>query len=257
MYLFYADEADQDGAKEFFVYAAAFIPSEAALPICERVEKLRISAGYLETDPLKFSPRSKPEQVSREDHAQIKNDVLELAREFEVKVCCQVTPHVIATNQGTGTTVKWGANTLIGKFDQFLSESGKLSGVALFDRHTFFDQFEHFREIHQLGLDFDGKRSRLEGICSMAIQSDGSSHLASLADIVVGALRWAVNEPEKDKVGSILLKLVAPLFWGKVGNDGVKRINERGFCIRPLNIKHDGYRADVEALRNRLISYLT
>ena len=78
--------------------------------------------------------------------------------------------------------------------------------------------------------------------------------MTSVTDIVVGAFRFIVNEPDKDKVGITLLKLLEKVMWSKPeGND--INISERGICIRPVKIKSVKIQADVEALTQRLESW--
>ena len=78
MYLMIADEADQDGAKEFLVFAGVFFPAEQLLKITNSVVNLRKKIGFSGTDMLKSSFGTKPKDVSPEDHAKIKNAVLKL-----------------------------------------------------------------------------------------------------------------------------------------------------------------------------------
>ena len=45
MYLMFADEADQDGRREYLIYAAIFVAADAALEISQEVNEARIDAG--------------------------------------------------------------------------------------------------------------------------------------------------------------------------------------------------------------------
>lgn len=138
MYLMYADEADQDGQKEFLVYAAVFFPCEKLLYLHNAAEELRTKYGFSNSDQLKSSTGSKPNQVARENHTLIKNDILRIAAEADCKACCYVVPHSIAKGQDHETKLKFGINTLLMKFDQFLRENGGVAGCAKFDRTTDF-----------------------------------------------------------------------------------------------------------------------
>lgn len=88
MYLMYADEADQDGEREFLVYASIFYPSTAIRDMCCEVEKYRKKYGFRDGDTLKFSSGTKPDTVSRESHAKIKESILALASKYNCKACC-------------------------------------------------------------------------------------------------------------------------------------------------------------------------
>jgi len=76
-----------------------------------------------------------------------------------------------------------------------------------------------------------------------------------MTDIVVGAFRFVINEPDKDQVGSILFKQLAQLMWGKSKPKGVRNLRERGLCIRPKNIEHTDYEADINSFVERLVRY--
>ncbi|MCX7559145.1 hypothetical protein OS190_06155 [Sulfitobacter sp. F26204] len=148
--------------------------------------------------------------------------------------------------------MKFGTNTLLLKFDQFLRENGKVGGIAFFDQTTDFKQLQYFREIFQFGMEFKETRKRLEHIVSIDNTGTNHSHLSSITDIVVGAFRFVANEPDKDKVGTVLVGLLGKLMWGVRGHDGVLQVAERGLCIRPKSISHIGHQADIRAFRDRL-----
>ena len=211
----YADEADQDGSREFLVYAAVFFPAEKVLGLHDEVIRLRYKYGFEDGDLLKFSTGTKPKQVERENHTKLKNDVLELAVENGCQTCCYVIPHSIAKGQAHENRLKFGINTLLVKFDQFLEESGKVAGSVRFDHTTDFKQMAYFEEVFQKGMDFRRKRKKLRQVVSIEQTSIGVSHLSSITDIVVGAFRFVINEPDKDVVGAKLLKQLSKLMWGK------------------------------------------
>jgi len=256
MYLMIADEADQDGSKEFLVFCAVFFPTDALLKIHLGVEALRSKYGYPPGTSLKSSPGSKPKEVTRENHASIKNDVLELASGTGCKACCYIVPHAIAKGQDNENRLKFGINTILIKFDQFLRECGGEAGIALFDRSQDFNQDAYFKEVFELGIPWsNASRKKLDRVLSIESTSNGHSHLNSITDIVVGAFRFVVNEPEKDIVGTKLLGLLSALMWGVVDKNGELNVRERGICIRPKSIDATQYEADVNALIARLEEY--
>jgi len=256
MFLMYADEADQDGSKEFLVYAAVFIPADKALRIHLEIDKLRTESGFSPTDTLKFSSGTKPKDITREAHTDIKNKVLDLAVDSGCKTCCYVVPYAIAKGQPLENRLKFGINTILAKFDQFLRESGNAAGLAHFDRTEDFKQSKYFREVFELGLEWpDGKRKKFQNIVGINQASNGLSHLCSLCDIVVGAYRFSINEPDKDVVGAKLIQVLARMMWGVIGSDGELQVRERGICIRPKNVKLSDYQADIEAFISRLQRY--
>ncbi|WP_298558301.1 hypothetical protein [uncultured Aliiroseovarius sp.] len=255
MYILIADEADQDGQKQFLVFAAVFFPSEKLLELHKGVESLRADHGYVSGDVLKSSPMTKPEHVSRDQHAEVKNKILKLAADTGCKICCYVVPHAIAKGQSHEDRLKFGTNTILTKFDQFLSENGGVPGLAFFDHTKDYHQKKYLREVFELGIPWkDGSRKKLEYVVSVDDTGIGHSHLASICDIVVGAFRFVANEPDKDKVGKILLKHLSRIMWGRL-EQGKNHVRERGLCIRPRSISHKGHQADIEAFVKRLVDY--
>jgi hypothetical protein len=133
MYFMYADEADQDGAREYLIYGAVFIPSENALTLHKEIERIRFHHGFGAGDSLKFSTGTKPKGMGRDDHTSAKNAVLEAAYEHQCVACCYVTPHSIAKGQPHENRLKFGLNTLLIKFNEFLSSNGAQCGMAFID----------------------------------------------------------------------------------------------------------------------------
>ncbi|WP_170443263.1 hypothetical protein [Ruegeria arenilitoris] len=257
MYIMYADEADQDGSKEYLIYASVFFPSDQILKIHNGMIGIRNKFGFAPGDKFKFSPGGISKSISREAHAAAKNEALKLAAKHQYKACCYITPHSIAKGQTHENRLKFGINTLLMKFDQFLRENGNAPGVAKFDRTSDFKQEQYFKEIFENGILFqkDNKSFKLNNIVSIDNTLNGTSHLSSLTDIVVGSFRFVINEPNKDLVGAKLLKSLSNLLWGVKDKNGVLLVRERGFCIRPKNVAVAGYNADINALISRLNAY--
>jgi Protein of unknown function (DUF3800) len=255
MYLMYADEADQDGSKEFLVYAGVFIPMKQVAKIHASIQHARNKHGFSDGDVLKFSASTAPKSVSKEAHAAIKSDILALAGSTECKTCCYVVPHAISKNQKLETKLKFAVNTLLVKFDQFLRENKEAGGVVCFDHSTDYKQVDYFKEIMEYGIAWGEKRVKLERVAAIHQSRIGLSHLASLADIVVGSFRFAINEPDKDKVGASLIKQLETSMWGVMDKDGELNVAERGICVRPRDVKLDAHAADLLAFLKRLEDY--
>ncbi len=247
-----ADEADQDGSKQFLIFAGVFYPAGELSKLHTKVAELRKNYGYEPQDLLKSSPGTKPDQVSRDGHKDIKNDILALAAETGCKVCCYVTPHAIAKNQTLEKKLQYGTNTLLIKFEQFLRENQCDAGMAFFDQTTDYSQDQYLKEVFDLGLEFpNGRRKKLERIVAIDSTSIGQSHLTSITDIVVGAFRFVANEPDKNVVGKILTQSLEKIMSG-IMEGNTLNASERGLCIRPKKIDHPDHQADIAAFRNRL-----
>jgi hypothetical protein len=255
MYLMYADEADQDGAKEYLVYAGVFIPMPQVATIHKSIQNARVKHGFSDGDVLKFSVSTGPKSVTKEAHAAIKAEVLALASSTECKTCCYVIPHAIAKNQSLETKLKFAVNTLLTKFNQFLRERQQAGGVACFDHSSDYKQIDYFKEVMEYGIDWSGERRKLDRIAAIHQSRIGLSHLASLADIVVGSFRFAMNEPDKDKVGASLVKQLETSMWGVIEDDGELNVSERGICVRPKNVKIDSHAANLKVFLKRLEDY--
>src|SRR5688500_10998815 len=114
MQLMFADEADreQDRGNKFFVYGALFIDADAADALHEAVRRVRIRARYRPTDSLKFADNTRPANIDRAAHRQVKEEVIQLARDHGVAFCAYATLHELARNRSHEDLVQFGANTL-------------------------------------------------------------------------------------------------------------------------------------------------
>lgn len=258
MYLMYADESDreQNRGQKFFVYGAIFIDAARAWAIHEAVDGVRVAHGFNREDSLKFATNSRPPQVTRERHTSAKADVLRLAAEHGVEFCAYVMLHDLARNQGHEELVQWGANTLLGKFNEYCSERPDGHGMVLFDRMPIAHEHRYFREKFTVGMTFPrGAPRRLDRLVGYGSTCDSASHFSSVADIVLGSFRYCVNEPERDIAGRAMLPGVARLMWHREQN-GRKMVSERGLVIRPRRITEQRYKDEYNALKARLNDYL-
>lgn len=253
----YADEADQDGKREYLIYAGVFIPVTEAASLSRSIESIRFKSGFKTRDDLKFSSGTKPESITREQHTEAKSKILEAALTHKCVVCCYVTPHSIAKGSTHEDRLKFGINTLLQKFDEFLRSVRADGGIAFFVATRDFRQDRYLREVQTEGLKFSDQRKRLSKVLAIHQSMDGQSHFTSLADIIVGSLRFVFNEPDKDKVGVALMKQLSRILWAEVDKAGVRRLGEKGICIRPKKISVIGYSADIQSTIDRLNSYLS
>ncbi len=259
MYLMFGDEADhsQPSKKKFFVYGAVFVPINSVKALHTEVELARRQAGLANTDSLKSASSTKPEGMSAKEHRDLKNAVMTKAREVgNVKFCAQVVLHDLASNQSHNDLVLWGANTILGKFNEFLGEN-KTFGYAVLDKLPVDDPYSYLKEKFQLGMVFPGKASiRLDRILGFAQAVDGSSHMCSVADVMLGAFRYCVNEPDNEEAGKAMYPTLVNMMWN-YERDGVRVLDERGLIFRPQDIKVAKYQAEYVALSDRLLSYIS
>jgi len=259
MYLMLGDEADaeQSRGQKFFVYGAIFVPQESIKPLSDGVEGIRTAAKFEPTDSLKFADKTRPTKISRETFREVKTMVMDLAAQHRIVFCAYATLHAIAANRGHKDLVRFGANTLLGKFNEFLGTDRDTFGLVLFDRIPIDDPYAYLREKFQIGMtDLKGKpKGRLERIMSYASTTDGASHLASIADILVGSWRYCVNEPERDVVGKAIFPKLMNRMW-KRAKGGQLYVLDFGFVLRPQNVQVEKYKKDYDDLCARLQDYL-
>lgn len=168
----------------------------------------------------------------------------------EPSFCAYAILHAIAKGQEHKHKVLFGPNTLLAKFNQFLRQR-KDVGIAVMDRMPGKDQFKYLKDKFQLGAKFsDGYTRRLENIVGYTITCDGASHLASMADILLGSFRYCVNEPDREANAAIFPTL-AQVMWHEK-----KSYLEYGLMLRPKDIKAKVHEKEYTALRDRLRGYL-
>jgi hypothetical protein len=259
MYFMFGDEADREQGRgqKFFVYGAIFVPTDNIPALHDQIEKARKAAGLINVDSLKFASSTRPKAMTFEAHRELKKTIMTLAREVgNVKFCAQVTLHELARNQEHDDLVLWGANTVLGKFNMFLGET-KSHGYAVLDKIPVEHPYRYLKEKFQVGLTFQGKPSiRLDRILGFGHAVDGSSHMCSVADVMLGAFRYCVNEPDNEEAGNAMFPVLMSMMW-KREREGKTYVNECGLVFRPANIKEAKHQAEYDVLIERLQSYIT
>jgi hypothetical protein len=101
----------------------------------------------------------------------------------------------------------------------------------------------------------DGKIVRLERILGLGHGCDGSSHLCSVADVLLGAFRYCVNDPENEEAAKAMFPTIMSMMWTRT-RDGKPSVMEAGLVLRPQVIKEEKHKAEYNALTDRLRGYL-
>ena len=254
MYLMYGDEADAEEGRgqKFFLYGGIFIDHSKAPIAHSRIEDLRKKAGFGSQDSLKFASSTRPKAVNADAHREIKGTVIALAQELGVIFCAYIFLHAIGRAQEQIDLIGYGANTVLGRYNEFLTEKNE-HGIAKLDRIN--NGFNFAKEKFQRGLVFSNRDRRLDRIISVGLTCDGASHLGSMADIVLGSFRYCVNEPEKDKAGKAMLPKLVPLMWTGT-NQGKQYVRERGLVLRPKKVNVAAHQEEYNQLLKRLQGYL-
>lgn len=254
-YLLFADEAnpEQTDPAKFFIYGGVFVPIERTERIHCAIENLRAAYGFESLDQLKFQTRSKPKKISVDQHTEMKAAIYEIAAANNVEFCGYAILHAITAKKDHATLVEWGANILLAKYNQFLSEKDS-KGWANFDRINTAKPYKYLQDKFANRVEVDGTPVTLENIVGYSFTCDGASHLSTLADVLVGGFRYIINEPTRDVAGKHIVRSLGPLFWGQV-KDGVNFIGDRGLVLRPTEVKAAKYQADYEETRSRLTAW--
>jgi hypothetical protein len=258
MHFMFGDEADREQGRgqKFFVYGAIFISADKISALHVEVEKARKAAGLDNTDSLKFASGTRPKGMTFKGHRDLKKTVMLLAREIgDVTFCAQVTLHELAQSRDHDDLVLWGANTVLSKFNMFLEEH-ESHGFAVLDRIPVEHPYRYLKEKFQVGLKFPLKPSiRLDRVLGFAHAVDGSSHMCSVADVMLGAFRYCVNEPNKEEAGKAMFPTLMSMMW-KRERGGKTYVNNCGLVFRPASVTAPTHQAEYKALAERLQGYL-
>lgn len=255
-YILFADEAnpEQTDPNKSFIYGGVFVPVSRMMEIHERVDKLRASYGLQPKDQIKFNTRTKPNSITTTQHTEIKSEIYSIAADCGVKFCGYAILHAIAENKDHTTLVEYGANILLAKFNQFLSEN-TATGWAMFDRINTQTPYEYLKSKFESRLN-PKEQNPLEKILGYSFTSDSASNVASLADVLIGGFRYIINEPERSIAGRSIMKSLDPVFWARLGSDGNRYIANRGIVLRPKEQKSVAYQADYAEVVGRIVEWL-
>ncbi len=250
MYLLYTDEVNMDpDSTDFFVYAGVAILDGHARHLSAEIDTLRNDYGYRPQDFLKFNVRERPDHVSPDDHREIKREVMEAAARHQVKLFASFISHHIARSPEDARRCE--INRVCYHFDCYLRRIDDF-GLVLID--TFQDALPILREKFAIGLRGlpYSDTYRLERVLGFHLASIGSSNFCSLVDIVLGALRYAVNsrlDRERLEVARTLLGQLVPLC---IPDALTGKVDEICLFFSPKTIKVTRYLDEYRALHRFL-----
>ena len=255
MFIFVGDESNVKQSREaqFFIYGCVIIAGDKTSDICKRISRIRDAHSFARDAEFKFDSRSRPAHLSHDEFTLAKNQVLEMCQDFEVRFMAYAVHHEIARNRDSDL-YPWALNTLLLQFDFFLQRKTS-NGVCLVDR--FRNDLNTLKRIHQQGVDPEvsgGSRlpRRLENVLCYGTISIGTTHLATVVDIVLGAFRYCVNKMNETKISLQLYRKVRPLLLCEPGNPS--RVEEWGLFLRPREVNVPDYRQDYGVLLQYLKS---
>jgi hypothetical protein len=232
-YILYADETNAEPGErvEFFIYGGVWLPVERLPDLDKAIADIRSDTGYSPGDFLKFDTHSRPKQVGREQQTAAKEAVLQACFDVGVRFSAVVVLHGIAQDPEWRWAVQ--ADDLLQAFDKFLARHEGV-GVVVMDRKD--KIHDYLIEKGQRGY---VKRKTDEStpfkhIHSFSSGAIGASHLASVADVVLGSFRYCVNDVNETPASQKMLPAVVRLMWHfRLPRSGEVHLGARGLLLRP------------------------
>jgi hypothetical protein len=237
MQYLYGDESNLEPVDgTFFIYSGVVISSDAALSLHSEVQTIRTRYGYTASDPLKFNAAERPSYVSADAHRLAKQSVITSAVAHGCVLNTTFTLHNVAANSTTART--YAINSLAWGFQSYLQDIND-QGMVFIDTYDDGTLTNVLREKFQRG--FTGplyEDTPLERVVNWSQSSNGTSHFSSVADIVVGTLRYAANNrndpsPRTRTLAGNLVKSLSPM-WHRDPVTGKVKQSSLRFCPRQV-----------------------
>jgi len=262
MFFVFIDEAyaepntADDRDSRFLVVSSTLIEAERALGLTEEIEEIRARYGFKNTDSLKFSPSDRPPEVTREQHIDAKRDVFRAAADHNVRVILYSALHKIVDTQGMDTYMDWAIDATLTKVEQFSREEvNNRPYMCYVDRHSRPEFHRYLKRKFQHRANQTREGFNTTGLLGTAMVWDGTSHLASVCDIVTGSYNFALNFPDNDRVGPELMQLIRPLLWSGQPHSDREGVKERSILFRPNEIRISRYARITEESERRILHW--
>jgi len=248
IYQLFADETNTAASStDFFLYGGLAIPPASAHSLHRDIERVRRDHGFSASDSLKFN-RSGKHPVAAEQYTAAKRAVVGACRKHGAVFFAAACLHEVARHQSLRETTWRQANTVLSRFNSYLTEVGG-HGIVMLDRlERAAAPFEYVQDKFQRGLTFpDGTERRLERVLGLGLTCDGASHFSSACDIVLGAFRYVINARSLRPATEKMLCEAYALFW----KNGHGTVTDRGLVLSPRTPQLP-YRGKYSELRQRL-----
>jgi hypothetical protein len=247
MRLLYCDETNlepRDG--DFFVYGGLSISESSALMLSERIDAIRLDAKVPNDFRLKFNPG--PEGMSHHDFIELKQNVILASIEAGCEMYVSIILHNIASDVSEARRNE--INRVCLNFNSLLNRDQEV-GLVLVDRFEDQKIDGHLREKFSIGLKGMpySESFRLNRIVGFHYSAIGQSNFPSIVDIVIGSLRFCINEHTRHRENpsascNTILKLLSPLF----PRNSAGRIDDQHMFFSPKVIKSARFKGEYEAL---------
>lgn len=253
MYLLLTDETNlQPGDNvEFFSYGGLIVSATKARELHSKIAEIRKNYGYQPKDKLKFDTNARPEQVSLTAATAAKRDVIAACIACECKFIAYVVLHAIARRTQLGTTIQWGADHVIGKFNFFLQCRDSMGMVAM-DRLPDGVEFDYLANKFCGGLKLqEGETVELDRIALFSSTCINASHLSSAMDIVLGSWRYCINNPYNAEAAKGMMLKLTKLIWCEQDGEHLYAF-EKGLIFRPKKVEWPKYQEKYQALLDHI-----
>lgn len=252
MYLLYCDETNLEPSDgDFFLYGGISIPADNALSLSVEIDKLKANYGLSPEQRIKFNPR--PSDLSHEQFVALKQAIVEVSIEHDVKLFTSLILHDIARSADEARRNE--INRICYHFDCFLNKK-ESHGLVLIDRFSDGEIDAHLAEKFAVGirgLPFTPVK-RLNNIVGFHYSAIGQSNFPSIVDIVLGSLRYSINgftrsdEQARGSAGKIL-PILSPMFFRESGR---VEVSDLGIWFSPKDVKSASYRMVYDGLAKYL-----
>lgn len=247
--LLFTDETNikPDGSAKFFAYGGLVVDSAQMPALHDGVEKIRRETGYRPADELKFDTRVRPEHVSIEACTAAKRSIVNLCIDLELKFIAYVVLHAIGKSKKPEELVKWGANSVIGRFNYYCGQRNAY-GAVIVDRLPDGVEYAYLTEKFANGLEFpEDEPVRLDRIHLFAATAVGASHACSAMDVVLGSFRYCINSPKNLGAAKEMMANITRLVWHERQGDNIYAL-DKGLIFAPKSVKVEAYKAEYDDL---------
>jgi hypothetical protein len=258
MYCLLTDEtnAEASAKAKFFIYGGLFFPLDKLPDLDRNVGTIRAKAGYKLGDSFKFDTNFRPKHVSIEASTEAKKEVVQFCRDLGCRFIALVILHSIIDQSKPENKYLWAADHVIGRFNRFLADEGKDTGIVLIDTLPLKQQWQYLSDKFVNGLHLQsGNTVSLDRIRLYASTCLNASYVASAIDIVLGSFRYCVNDPTNRSTATEMLRGVARLMWHVRAGDRIL-LRDRGLIFRPEVVKVDAYRKEYDNLQEHLTALI-
>ena len=214
---------------DFFLYCGLVVSPEHFQPVCDAVSEARRQLGLLPSEPLKFTPRARPDRVTPQDWTSGKDLLLRRLAELQLPL---IGVYVHASIARSETKTHWAVDALCVKFNGMLLAKSA-SGFIIVDHTREVDRAD-LAEIASGAVAVSVFISDLSAIGGIGFGHVETALPLQAVDVVLGAFRYCLEHPEYD----VSLALRRAL-------DGLDGSLEQ----RPWKVMVPNYKADYDRLR--------